>query len=29
MNVNVWEVNDAIQDLICAGLSGTTVDEPP
>jgi 3-phenylpropionate/trans-cinnamate dioxygenase ferredoxin reductase subunit len=26
MNVNVWDVNDAIQDLIRAGLGGTVVD---
>jgi 3-phenylpropionate/trans-cinnamate dioxygenase ferredoxin reductase subunit len=26
MNVNVWDVTDAIQDLIRAGLSGATVD---
>jgi 3-phenylpropionate/trans-cinnamate dioxygenase ferredoxin reductase subunit len=26
MNVNVWDVSDPIQDLIRAGLNGTTVD---
>jgi 3-phenylpropionate/trans-cinnamate dioxygenase ferredoxin reductase subunit len=26
MNVNVWDVSDQIQDLIRAGLKGTTVD---
>jgi hypothetical protein len=26
MNVNVWDVNDAIQDLVRAGLAGATVD---
>jgi 3-phenylpropionate/trans-cinnamate dioxygenase ferredoxin reductase subunit len=26
MNVNVWDVNDGIQDLIRAGLAGRTVD---
>jgi 3-phenylpropionate/trans-cinnamate dioxygenase ferredoxin reductase component len=26
MNVNVWDVTDQIQDLIRAGLKGTTVD---
>jgi 3-phenylpropionate/trans-cinnamate dioxygenase ferredoxin reductase subunit len=27
MNVNVWDVTDAIQGLIRAGLSGSTVDQ--
>ena len=26
MNVNIWDVTDAIQDLVRAGLAGTTVD---